>query len=67
MTNEQLAIRIKAGIDVADNMLQLWNCLLYTSIADAKRKGFSGITVRFCEIALELVIKRKKKEEGIAV
>lgn len=24
MTNEQLAIRIKAGIDVADNMLQLW-------------------------------------------
>lgn len=38
-----------------------------TWIADAKRKGFSGITVRFCEIALELVIKRKKKEEGIAV
>lgn len=24
MTNEQLAIRIKAGIDVADNMLKLW-------------------------------------------
>ena len=24
MTNEQLAIRIKAGIDVANNMLQLW-------------------------------------------
>lgn len=24
MTNEQLAIRIKAGIDVADNMLALW-------------------------------------------
>lgn len=24
MTNEQLVIRIKAGIDVADNMLQLW-------------------------------------------
>lgn len=24
MTNEQLAIRIQAGIDVSDNMLQLW-------------------------------------------
>lgn len=24
MTNEQLAIRIKSGIDVADNMLALW-------------------------------------------
>lgn len=24
MTNEQLVIRIKAGADVADNMLQLW-------------------------------------------
>lgn len=24
MTNEELAIRIKAGIDTADNMLQLW-------------------------------------------
>ncbi len=24
MTNEQLVIRIKAGVDVAENMLRLW-------------------------------------------
>lgn len=40
MTNEQLVIRIKAGIDVADNMLQLWlqNQGYITSIA----KRFQG-------------------------
>ena len=40
MTNEQLVIRIKAGIDVANNMLQLWqqNQGYITSIA----KRFQG-------------------------
>lgn len=39
MTNEQLVIRIKAGIDVADNMLQLWQ----------QNQGFiETIAKRFC-------------------
>ena len=39
MTNEQLVIRIKAGIDVSDNMLQLWE----------QNRGFiATIAKKFC-------------------
>ena len=42
MTNEQLVIRIKAGIDVADNMLQLWE----------QNRGFvATIARKFCGYA----------------
>ena len=55
MTNEQLAIRIKAGIDVADNMLQLWKqnrrfiykiANRYTAFADVEdleQEGYLGL------------------------
>ena len=36
MTNEQLALRIKAGEDVADNMLQL-----YQQIAEQRNRNIS--------------------------
>lgn len=41
MTNEQLAIRIKAGIDVAENMLQLWNqCKNFIGMLASKYKSY---------------------------
>ncbi|MDO5540873.1 MAG: sigma-70 family RNA polymerase sigma factor [Eubacteriales bacterium] len=55
MTNEQLVIRIKAGIDVAENMLQLWQqnrgligkiaCKYkgYEDIEDLKQEGYIGL------------------------
>ena len=55
MTNEQLTIRIKAGIDVADNMLQLWKqnrgfiykiANRYTAFADVEdleQEGYLGL------------------------
>lgn len=42
MTNEQLVIRIKAGIDVSDNMLQLWE----------QNRGFvATVAKKFCGYA----------------
>ncbi|MDC7289594.1 sigma-70 family RNA polymerase sigma factor [Blautia schinkii] len=55
MTNEQLVIRIKAGIDVAENMLQLWQqnrgfiakiamkYRAYEDIEDLKQEGYFGL------------------------
>lgn len=37
MTNEQLVIRIRAGIDVAENMLKLWQQNQGFIVAIAKR------------------------------
>lgn len=56
MTNEQLAIRIKAGIDVADNMLQLWQqnrgfihkivnqYKVYAEEDDLEQEGYLGLS-----------------------
>lgn len=56
MTNEQLAIRIKAGIDVADNMLQLWKqnrgfihkivnqYKAYAEEEDLEQEGYLGLS-----------------------
>lgn len=56
MTNEQLAIRIKAGIDVADNMLQLWQqnrgfihkivnqYKTYVEEEDLEQEGYLGLS-----------------------
>ena len=56
MTNEQLAIRIKAGIDVADNMLQLWQqnrgfihkivnqYKAYADAEDLEQEGYLGLS-----------------------
>lgn len=56
MTNEQLAIRIKAGIDVANNMLQLWQqnrgfihkivnqYKAYAEEEDLKQEGYLGLS-----------------------
>lgn len=56
MTNEQLAIRIKAGIDVADNMLQLWQqsrgsihkivnqYKAYAEEEDLEQEGYLGLS-----------------------
>lgn len=43
MSNEQLALRIKAGEDVADNMLKLWqqNQGMIEEILSHGRKGRS--------------------------
>ena len=38
-----------------------------TWIADARRKGLSGIAVQFCEVALELVIEKKREKEGAQI
>lgn len=41
MTNEQLVIRIKTGIDVAENMLQLWNqCKNFIGMLASKYKSY---------------------------
>lgn len=56
MSNEQLAIRIKAGIDVADNMLQLWQqnrgfihkivnqYKAYAEEEDLEQEGYLGLS-----------------------
>lgn len=56
MTNEQLAIRIKAGIDVANNMLQLWKqnrgfihkivnqYKAYADAEDLEQEGYLGLS-----------------------
>lgn len=56
MTNEQLAIRIKAGIDVANNMLQLWQqnrgfihkivnqYKAYAEEEDLEQEGYLGLS-----------------------
>lgn len=56
MTNEQLTIRIKAGIDVADNMLQLWQqnrgfihkivnqYKAYAEEEDLEQEGYLGLS-----------------------
>lgn len=56
MTNEQLAIRIKAGIDVANNMLQLWKqnrgfihkivnqYKAYAEEEDLEQEGYLGLS-----------------------
>ena len=56
MTNEQFAIRIKAGIDVADNMLQLWQqnrgfihkivnqYKAYAEEEDLEQEGYLGLS-----------------------
>lgn len=56
MTNEQLAIRIKAGIDVADNMLALWQqnrgfvhkivnqYRVYADAEDLEQEGYLGLS-----------------------
>lgn len=56
MTNEQLAIRIKAGIDVADNMLALWQqnrgfihkivnqYRAYADAEDLEQEGYLGLS-----------------------
>lgn len=56
MTNEQFAIRIKAGIDVADNMLQLWQqnrgfihkivnqYKVYAEEDDLEQEGYLGLS-----------------------
>ena len=56
MTNEQLAIRIKAGIDVADNMLALWQqnrgfihkivnqYKAYAEEEDLEQEGYLGLS-----------------------
>lgn len=56
MTNEQIAIRIKAGIDVADNMLQLWQqnrgfihkivnqYKAYAEEEDLEQEGYLGLS-----------------------
>lgn len=60
MTNEQLVIRIKAGIDVADNMLQLWQqnrgfvhkiVNQYNAFAeeeDLEQEGYLGLNEAVC-------------------
>lgn len=56
MTNEQLAIRIKVGIDVADNMLALWQqnrgfvhkivnqYRVYVDAEDLEQEGYLGLS-----------------------
>ena len=56
MTNEQIAIRIKAGIDVANNMLQLWQqnrgfihkivnqYKAYAEEEDLEQEGYLGLS-----------------------
>ena len=56
MTNEQLAIRIKSGIDVADNMLALWQqnrsfihkianqYRAYADAEDLEQEGYLGLS-----------------------
>lgn len=56
MTNEQLAIRIKAGIDIADNMLALWQqnrgfihkivnqYKAYADAEDLEQEGYLGLS-----------------------
>lgn len=56
MTNEQLTIRIKAGIDVANNMLQLWQqnrgfihkivnqYKAYAEEEDLEQEGYLGLS-----------------------
>ena len=56
MTNEQLVIRIKAGIDVADNMLQLWQqnrgfihkivnqYKVFAEAEDLEQEGYLGLS-----------------------
>lgn len=56
MTNEQLAIRIKAGIDIADNMLALWQqnrgfihkivnqYKAYAEEEDLEQEGYLGLS-----------------------
>lgn len=67
MTNEQLVIRIQAGIDVADNMLQLWQqnqgiigklAVKYSNLAeseDLKQEGY---------IALCTAVDHYRPDEG---
>lgn len=55
MTNEQLVIRIRAGIDVAENMLKLWQQNQgfivaiakrfqgYEDMEDLKQQGYIGL------------------------
>lgn len=51
---------LKAPLPVLIEFRETW-------IADARRKGLSGIAVQFCEVALELVIEKKREKEGVAV
>ena len=57
---EIIAELLKTDIEVLEELRETW-------IEEAKRQGLSIVAVRFCEVALELVIKRKKKEEGIVL
>ncbi len=44
---------LKTDIEVLEELREIW-------IEEAKRQGLSGVAVRFCEAALELVIEKKK-------
>lgn len=54
---EIIAELLKTDIEVLEELRETW-------IEEVKRQGLSGVAVRFCEVALELVIEKKK--EGVA-
>ena len=49
---EIIAELLKTDIEVLEELRETW-------IEEAKRQGLSGAAVRFCEVALELVIEKK--------
>lgn len=51
---EIIAELLKTDIEVLEELRETW-------IEEAKRQGLSGAAVRFCEVALELVIEKKKE------
>lgn len=50
---EIIAELLKTDIEVLEELRKTW-------VEEAKRQGLSSATVRFCEVALELVIEKKK-------
>lgn len=51
---EIIAELLKTDIEVLEKLRETW-------IEEAKRQGLSDAAVRFCEVALKLVIEKKKE------
>lgn len=54
LVKEIIVELLKTDIEVLEELREIW-------IEEAKRQGLLSVTVRFCEVALELVIEKKKE------
>lgn len=54
LAREIIAELLKADIEVLEKLRETW-------IEEIKRQGLPDAAVRFCEVALELVIEEKRK------